>query len=71
MFPVSQRAMANWFVGLDLRGKFPDLTELDAELIVASATFFVVRTALLVAERFQLRESFLESHGHVCSSPWG
>ena len=49
-------------VGLDLRGKLPDVTKPDAELVVSSATLSVLRTDLLVAERFQLRESILQSH---------
>ena len=45
---------------------FRIVTELDAELIVAGAALFIMCAALLVAERFQLREGFLESCGHLC-----
>ena len=69
MFPVSQSAMANLWSVLIFAASFPDVTQLDAELILPSAILPVVRTALLVAERFQLRESILESHGHVSSAP--
>src|SRR5262245_42011448 len=58
-------------VGLDLRGELPYVTMTDAELIVSSAPFFVLCTDVLVAERLQLRQGFLESHCHTCSAPWG
>jgi hypothetical protein len=53
-------------VGLNLRGQFSDFAEPDAELIVAGAVLAVLCTDLLIAERFELRESFFESRGHIC-----
>jgi len=53
-------------VGLNLRGQFSDVTEPDAELIVAGAVLAVLCTDLLIAERFELRESFFESCSHIC-----
>ena len=47
-------------VGLDLRGQLPDVAELNAELIVAGAVLLVLRTHLLVAERFELLQRFFE-----------
>lgn len=61
--------MVNEVAGLALRGKLPDVAKLDAELIVPGAILFVVRTNLLVSESFELRESFFERHGYVCSGP--
>ena len=52
-------------VGLNLRGQFSDVAEPDAELIVACAVLAVLRTDLLIAERFELRESFFESRSHI------
>ena len=54
-------------VGLNLRGQFSDVTELDAELIVAGAVPAGLCTDLLIAECFELRESFFESHSHICA----
>jgi hypothetical protein len=53
-------------VGFYLRGQFSDGAEPDAELIVAGAVLAVLRTDLLIAERFELRESFFESRSHIC-----
>lgn len=50
MFPVSQRARLR-FVGLDLRGKLPEVAKLDAKLIVTGAILFVVRTDLYFKPR--------------------
>lgn len=52
-------------VGLYLRGKLPEVAQLNAELIVTGAVLFVMRTNLFVAESLELSESFFESHGHV------
>ena len=41
----------------------PDFAEADAELIVPGALLGVLRPHLRVAERFELPESFFESHG--------
>jgi hypothetical protein len=56
-------------VDLDLGGEIPDVTKPDAELIVPGAILRVVRTDLLVSERFHLRDRLLESHGHVSIAP--
>lgn len=55
-------------VGLDLRGKLPDVTKPDAELVVSSAILSVLRTDLPVVERFQLRESILVVPKRICTS---
>lgn len=52
-----------FMVGLDLLRQHPDVSEFDAELIVAGTVFGVVRPHLLVAERFELVESFFKCHG--------
>ena len=67
MLPVSQRDRAELVVGLDLLRQRADVAVLDAELIVAGAVLGVVRTHRLVAERFELLESFVERHGRACS----
>ncbi len=54
-------------VGFDLLRQLPDIAASDAELIVAGTVLGVLRTHLLVAERFELRESFFERHGRDCS----
>src|SRR6188508_2687843 len=59
------------WVGLDLRRNLPNVTVLDAELIVPGAPLPVLLTDLLVAESFELRKSILECHGHVCLDPCG
>jgi hypothetical protein len=53
-------------VGLNLRGQFSDDAEPDTEVIVAGAVLAVLRADLLIAERFELRESFFESRSHIC-----
>jgi hypothetical protein len=47
-------------VCFDLLGELSDITELDTELIVARATLLVLRAQLLISERFELCENFLE-----------
>jgi len=42
-----------------------DGAERDAELIFAGAVLAVLRMDLFIAERFELRESFFESRGHI------
>src|SRR5262245_26196074 len=55
-------------VGLNLRGQFSDVPEFDAELIVAGAVSAVLCADLLIAECFELCESFFESRRHFVSS---
>src|SRR5262249_21413009 len=50
-------------VGLDLLRQRPEVAVLDAELVVAGAPLGVVLPRRLVAERFELLESFIERHG--------
>src|SRR5262245_31849200 len=49
-------------VGLDLLRQHADVAVFDAELFVAGAVLGVVRPHLLVAERFELLERFIERH---------
>ena len=61
MFPVFQRARAkSWSVLIFFR-HHADVAEFDAE-IVAGIAFGIVGPHPLVAERFELLESFFESH---------
>jgi hypothetical protein len=50
-------------VGLDFLREHPDVAVFDAELIVTGAVLGIVRPHLIVAERFELLESFIERHG--------
>jgi hypothetical protein len=52
--------------GLNLRSQLSDGAEPDTELIVACPILAVLRTDFLIAERFELRESFFESRSHIC-----
>lgn len=52
------KRQSQMMVGLDFMGDFPDVAKKHTELIFAGAALRVLRTHLLGAERFELRERF-------------
>ena len=64
--PALPERQGQRMVHLDLFRQPPDVAEADAELIGAGAAFGVLRPHPLVAERFELLESFMERHGASC-----
>lgn len=65
--PALPKSQGQLVVGLDLLRQFPDCVESDAELIVAGTVLGVLRSHLLVSERFELLESLFEIHGRDCN----